>query len=195
MTAWRSPDCKLPNDDLYLARISGMDKRTWQKNRGAIMAFWKQDEKQKFYQGRLLDERKYVEQLRNKNSAAGKASALKRHNRGSTSVQPNFNETSTPTPTPTPPKNNKIVLKPDSVSDYVWSDYLLLRRQKKAPVTQTVIDGIEKEAVRAGIPLEAALRECCVRGWQSFKADWYKNQGQQSKPAKPTEKREGVIVC
>jgi len=102
MTAWRSPDCKLPNDDTYLARIVGMDKRTWANNREAVMAFWKQDSMQKFYQGRLLDERNYVEQVRNKNSAAGKASALKRLNRGSTSVQPNFNQTSTPTLTPTP---------------------------------------------------------------------------------------------
>jgi len=95
MTAWRMPDCKLPDDDVFLARCSGLDKRTWVKNRAAIMSFWKQDELQKWWQGRLLDERNYVEQLRNKNSSAGKASALKRNNRGSTTV-----------PTKAQPKSN-----------------------------------------------------------------------------------------
>ena len=102
MTAWRMPDCALPNDDVFLARICGMDKRTWQKNRDVIMAFWRQDEKQRWYQGRLRDEQQFVAQLRNKNSEAGKASALKRLNRDSTSVQPESNQISTPTLTPSP---------------------------------------------------------------------------------------------
>ncbi|MFV2611664.1 hypothetical protein ACNIUV_28445, partial [Escherichia coli] len=29
------------------------------------------------------------------------------------------------------------------------------------------------EATKAGITLEAALIECCERGWVGFKADWY----------------------
>lgn len=86
-----------------------MDKRTWMKNKDTIMAFWRLDNDQKFRQSRLLDERKYVEHKRNINSENGKASALKRKERGSTTAQRNFNETSTPTPTPTynKKKNNK----------------------------------------------------------------------------------------
>lgn len=132
MTAWRSPDCKLPNDDTYLARIVGMDKRTWANNRDAVMSFWKQDGAQKFYQGRLLDERNYVEQVRNKNSAAGKASALKRLNRGSTSVQPKLNETSTPTLTPTPiPKKNPLTPKGDLCALWdSWQPYEMVKGNK-----------------------------------------------------------------
>lgn len=102
MTAWRMPDCSLPDDDIFLSRICGLDKRTWSKNKLTILAFWHKDEKQNWCQGRLKDERNYVEQLRNKNSLAGKASALKNKNRHLTTVQPNFNQTSTPTPTPIP---------------------------------------------------------------------------------------------
>ena len=71
-------------------------------------------------------------------------------------------------------RTKENILKPDCVSDSVWSDFLQLRKKKNAPVTQTVIDGITKESGKANISLEAALTECCVRGWQSFKADWYK---------------------
>jgi len=35
-----------------------------------------------------------------------------------------------------------------------------------------VIEGIEKEALKAGWSLEDALKETIVRNWQSFKADW-----------------------
>lgn len=106
MTAWRMPDCRLPDDDLFLSRCASMDMRTWKLQKDKIMAFWKKDDLQKWYQPRLLDERKYVDELRNKNSQAGQASALKRLNRGSTSVptkrQPKFNpHTHTHTP-PTP---------------------------------------------------------------------------------------------
>lgn len=102
MCAWRLPDCRLPNDDKFLARAARMDGRAWSANKSSILAFWKQDEQQKWYQRRLLDERKYVEDMKRKNSDAGKASALKRKERHSTTVQPDFNETSTPTPTPYP---------------------------------------------------------------------------------------------
>ena len=101
MTAWRTPGNKLPDDDGKLARWAGLDRRTWAKNKAVVMSFWCKDADQ-WRQKRLDDERKYVEQLRDKNSAAGKSSALKRKERHSTSVEPNSNQTSTPTPTPTP---------------------------------------------------------------------------------------------
>lgn len=101
MTAWRSGGCCLLDDDNYLARITGLDKRTWVANKAILMSFWHLNDEQKWQQRRLMDERNYVEQLRNKNAAAGRASALKRLNRGSTTVQPKLNETSTPTPIPT----------------------------------------------------------------------------------------------
>lgn len=111
MMAWRMPDCALPDDDEVLARWCSMDKRTFVKNKSVIMSFWTRNNAGQFVQKRLLDERKYVEQLRSKNVAAGRASALKRLNRGSTTVQPKVNETSTPTPTPTPipiPSNKSL---------------------------------------------------------------------------------------
>lgn len=64
------------------------------------------------------------------------------------------------------------IAKPISVSDSVWQDFVKHRKAKKAQVTQTVIDGIQRESDKAGWTLEAALTECVVRGWQSFKAEW-----------------------
>jgi len=71
---------------------------------------------------------------------------------------------------------NKGVCKPDDVSDQVWKDFVAHRKAKKAPITQTALNSIKKEAEKARWPLERALSECCARGWQSFKADWVSEQ-------------------
>ena len=65
-----------------------------------------------------------------------------------------------------------IPVKPDNVSTEVWDGFLALRRAKRAPVTQAVLDGLRREATKAGWQLEAAIRECVERGWQGFRADW-----------------------
>lgn len=69
-------------------------------------------------------------------------------------------------------KKATIVATPYGVSDSVWQDFVKHRKTKKAQVTQTVIDGIRREAEKAGWSLEDALRETIVRNWQSFKAEW-----------------------
>lgn len=65
---------------------------------------------------------------------------------------------------------------PDGVSPSVWTDFLKLRKAKKAPMTDTALDGIRKESVKAGLSLERALALCCKRGWQGFEAAWVKDQ-------------------
>lgn len=105
-------------------------------------------------------------------SKAGKASAERRFNERSTAVQPIINHKSLTinqeSKNTKPPK----VGTPDGVSDSVWSDFLAHRNTKKAKVTQTALDGIAREARKAGYSLEQALRTICERGWTGFKAEW-----------------------
>lgn len=76
-------------------------------------------------------------------------------------------------------KKKKIdVPKPENVSDETWQDFLKHRKAKKAPVTQTAINRIASEAVKAGWTLEQALQETIMRGWQGFKAEWINNNQQ-----------------
>jgi len=65
---------------------------------------------------------------------------------------------------------------PEGVSEQTWSDFKALRNAKKAPLTARALEGIAKEAMMAGMSLEAALRECCARGWTGFKADWTRSK-------------------
>ena len=73
-------------------------------------------------------------------------------------------------------KKATSVATPIGVSDSVWQEFIAHRKSKKARVTQLVIDGIQKEASIAGWSLEDALKETIVRNWQSFKADWVKDE-------------------
>lgn len=62
--------------------------------------------------------------------------------------------------------------RPEGVGAQVWADWLQLRRAKRAAVTATALDGIEREARKAGMTLHAALAESCSRGWTGFRAEW-----------------------
>jgi len=69
-------------------------------------------------------------------------------------------------------KKATTVAAPDGVSSEVWESFVQHRKAKKAPITQIVMDSFEEQAKLAGWTLENALKEACVRGWQSFKAEW-----------------------
>lgn len=71
-------------------------------------------------------------------------------------------------------KHKTNINTPDGVALTLWSDFLILRKAKKLPITQTALDGIKREADKAGITMNEAITICCERGWGGFKADWLK---------------------
>lgn len=54
---------------------------------------------------------------------------------------------------------------------------MALRKAKRAAITKTALQGIEREAQKAGLTLQAALQEMCARGWTGFKAEWLQKKG------------------
>ena len=113
-------------------------------------------------------------------SKAGKASAAKRalnktlsgvkqeSNDRSTTVQPTNNQQ--PITNNHKPKNH--IDKPDGISSDVWDAFIVIRNKKKAPLTKVSFEGIQREAKKAGVTVEDAIRKCCERGWVSFDANW-----------------------
>lgn len=81
-----------------------------------------------------------------------------------------------PAPSAAPPtaKSQKAQEPPEGVDPQVWTDWLQVRKGKRAgPVTDTAWSGLVREAAKAGITAEAAVRACCEFGWQGFNAGWY----------------------
>lgn len=112
-------------------------------------------------------------------SKAGKASAAKRAlNKRSTGVKQSLNERITdvqPTNNHEPRTKNHIDT-PEGVDNLVWKDFIEIRKRRKAPITERVIEGLAKEAKIANMSLNDVIKECVVRGWQSFKAEWVVKQ-------------------
>jgi uncharacterized protein YdaU (DUF1376 family) len=99
-TAWRMPDCGLPDDDALLARFASCDRRTWQRQKPVIMALWYL-ENGRWFQKRLRMERELAAELSSKRAEAGRAGghasatskSLRRHARDKANVQQNASKT------------------------------------------------------------------------------------------------------
>ena len=77
--------------------------------------------------------------------------------------------------------------RPNEVTEQTWSDWLALRKAKRAPVSDTVVAMAQREADKAGLTLEAFLQIWCMRGSQGMQADWIKPaELQQYRPNKRT---------
>ena len=120
-------------------------------------------------------------------SRAGKASAERRFNDRSTTVQPNKKQETINTKQETKNIKPAALKAPDGVMDSTWADYIVIRKAKKAPVTETAIKGIAREAAKAGWSLEQALRECISRGWAGFKADWVQTDQEKKMTSTQTQ--------
>jgi hypothetical protein len=71
-------------------------------------------------------------------------------------------------------KKATAVACPADVGLEVWQDWLQLRKAKRAPVTNTVLNSARKESEKAGISLNAFLTIWCARGSQGLEASWLK---------------------
>jgi len=81
---------------------------------------------------------------------------------------------------------NTEIQAPEGVSSQTWQDF---KKSRKVKLTQTALEGIQREASKAGWSLDDALRECCARGWRGFKAEWVADKPIQSRflPPQPNE--------
>mgnify|MGYP003345689682 CR=1 FL=1 len=80
------------------------------------------------------------------------------------------------------------------VFEQVAKDYC---QQRKKKPTLTALDGIARQAAKAGISLNKALEICCARGWEGFKADWIKDKVQQGgnlSPYQQSTKAAGISI-
>lgn len=78
------------------------------------------------------------------------------------------------------PRAGKLVFAcPEGVDAAAWDDFMLVRKSKRAPMTQTALDGLQREADKAGLSLNDAVRACVELNWQNFNAGWYAERNQQ----------------
>lgn len=58
------------------------------------------------------------------------------------------------------------------ITGQLADDFIVLRKAKKAPITETALKGYQSEADKAGISVCEAVAIAIKRNWQGFNADW-----------------------
>jgi uncharacterized protein YdaU (DUF1376 family) len=110
-------------------------------------------------------------------SKAGKLSAQARFNKRSTTVQLiNNQESLINNQKPKKPKGSFDWVCPVDINSNIFFDFMAIRKAKKAPLTQTALNGLYREAEKANLDINDALKICCERGWVGFKAEWVENK-------------------
>lgn len=109
MTAWRSKEGTLPDDDKMLSRFTKMTASQWKKIRPIMEPFFTINGGV-WIQGRVMDERKAVRQLSENQKRRVKARWLKNKDSGHTVVSSGYKSGNT---TPTPP----IDINPSTVTE------------------------------------------------------------------------------
>jgi uncharacterized protein YdaU (DUF1376 family) len=175
-----------PNNDAVLAQITKLSPDAWRNARTMLEGFFQVSDEH-WMQSRVESEMQKANHNKQTNSKRGKAGADARWGKKDApsivGAMPKQSSADSTSPSPSSSKNTKnTVTPPAGVADSVWQDWLIHRKAKRAAVTQSALDGIAKEAGKAGITLQAALEMCCMRGWTGFKAEWLKDKdaGQKS---------------
>lgn len=180
-----------PDDDDVLRSIVKLDAKAWTKHRPVLARMFQVRDGAWHHRriDRELEEARGNQQRRSDKAKAAAEARWGQCSDDATSIasgMPDAIVGECPSPSPSPDdipngtsskggKRVKLAAKPDDVTDDVWSDFQSMRRQKRAPLTETALKGIAREATKAGWSLNDALRECCERGWQGFKAEWVNN--------------------
>lgn len=107
--------------------------------------------------------------------------AMRTHSEGNALQTPDTRHQSN-TPPLTPPRRGKDAaaraacdVLPE-VDPETLADWIAVRKAKRAgPITQTVADGLRREAAAAGMTPQDAVRKSIERGWQGFQAEWLKS--------------------
>lgn len=60
----------------------------------------------------------------------------------------------------------------EGVNEQHARDWLKVRKTKKAPLTRTAWDDLNREALKAGISPASAVAICARKSWQGFNATW-----------------------
>jgi hypothetical protein len=79
----------------------------------------------------------------------------------------------------------------EGVAETAARDWATIRKVKKLPATQTAFEGLLRESAKAGVTLQAAVTECCERGWGGFKAEWLANSKARAGPSATPAKING----
>lgn len=79
----------------------------------------------------------------------------------------------------------ELLLEQFGITDRLAKDFITHRKACKAPITETALNGYQREAEKAGISIQQAVEIAIERGWRGFRADWDWRSGSQNLAKNP----------
>lgn len=214
MVAWEQTPCgSLPDDDQLIAARIGMPPKAYAKHRELLRrGWWRADDGRLYHdtivvrvvamlEKRMKDARRTADKRERAAESRNSHDGVTRDKRvTSDGVGSEFDtKHQAPSTITSSPSAQKVARKradptpdcPEGVDPQVWSDWLALRKAKRAPVSATVLRSAMEESVKAGMSLGAFLRVWCARGSQGLEAAWLKpNERGSAGSVEPEWRRE-----
>lgn len=198
LAAWTQEPCgSLPNDEDVIRAKCRIPVKQWPALRGILMrGWWLADDGRLYHQTITARVLEMLEYRRKNAERVANFKARQRESREGNALPTqqggDSNDTGTGTgttsslrsdETPKAPRKRRAAAAEQqlvSVGDLVTegvdqqhaSDWLLLRKGKKLPLTPTAWDEVKTQAMAAGLPIGEAVRLAAVNGWGGFKAMW-----------------------
>lgn len=69
--------------------------------------------------------------------------------------------------------------RPEDITKDHWDQWIPIRKLKRLPVNDAVIEKMRREAEKAGLTLDQSVLKCIENGWAGFEARYLENQQQR----------------
>jgi uncharacterized protein YdaU (DUF1376 family) len=168
---------KIPLDTQWVSRRLRLDTKTVE----AVLSDMFVKHEDGWFNARCQDVIQQYHAMAEKNRANGRLGGRKKNptanpmgNDSQPIVKATINqELETINNKPKKEKSTSVDCPPD-VDQQIWDDWKQLRKAKKAPVTETVVNSARKEAAKANMAFSDFLTVWCARGSQGLQAEWLK---------------------
>ena len=183
MAHYQAGEEGLPDDDKRLRRITKTNPKVWKRIKETVL------EKFNLKDGRWTHKR-VIEEINSIRKKAGPGRPKAEEGNPKQSLEKpikdsqlenkllknNDSQKTNHKPITNNQYKKNIIKKPENVSEQIWGDFVIHRKNKKAVITQTVIDNIIRESQKANWTLEEALKEMISRNWTGFKSGWVESK-------------------
>lgn len=119
--------------------------------------------------------------------AQGEGKGREQEGKGTGKEQEQERNAAASPPVSEPPKRRRpsvAIQRPDDIAESHWRDWTACRRK---PVTESVLVRIRREAAKAGISADEAIRTAAERQWEGFQAEWLANDRTLTTERKPSQ--------
>lgn len=199
MAYWRKGGA-LSNNDTALASIARMSSDAWSNARAVLEDFFDTSSSNAWVHPRIEKEMLNAGDKKVKAGEKARKAAAARWNNASSIAPSNAHAMLKECPSPSPSPSQELLKSADAsakqkrselisaktireempeLEDRTITDYLAVRKAKRAPMTRTAWDSIKQQILitqqRFGIPPNQALCIAVQRNWAGFEADWVGN--------------------